>query len=148
MELSSPAFGQNQPIPADHTSQGVGSSPPLMISNVPPGTGSLALIMHDPDAPKGDFTHWTVWNMSATASVIPENRIPTGALQGTNGYGKVGYGQPAPPSGIHHYVLDLYALNIQLDLPAGASLKDLQAAMDGHIITQAQLIGTVAAVAA
>lgn len=114
-----------------------------MVSNVPPGTASLALVMHDPDAPNGDFLHWTVWNMTATASVIPENRVPSGALQGTNGYGKIGYGQPAPPSGTHHYLFDLYALNVQLDLPAGASLKQLQQAMDGHIAAQTQLIGIV-----
>jgi Raf kinase inhibitor-like YbhB/YbcL family protein len=145
MDLTSPAFGQDQPIPAYHTNKGSGISPPLMISNVPPGTASLALVMHDPDAPRGDFLHWSVWNMTATASVIPENRVPTGAQQGTNGYGKIGYGQPAPPSGTHHYVFDLYALNIQLDLPAGASLKQLQDAMDGHVVTQAKLVGTVSA---
>lgn len=83
--------------------------------------------------------------MTATASVIPENRTPTGALQGTNGYGEVGYGQPAPPSGTHHYIFDLYALNVQLDLPAGASLKQLEDAMDGHVVTQAKLVGTVSA---
>lgn len=145
MELSSPAFGHNQPIPAYHTSKGEGISPPLMINNVPPNTGSLALVMHDPDAPNGDFVHWTVWNISATAGVLPKNHLPAGALQGTNGYGKVGYGQPAPPSGTHRYIFDVYALNIQLDLPSGASLSELQAAMDGHIVTQAQLIGTVSA---
>jgi len=145
MDLASPAFSQDQPIPAYHTNKGEGVSPPLTISNVPPGTASLALVMHDPDAPHGDFLHWTVWNISATTGVIPENKVPTGAVQGTNDYGKIGYGQPAPPSDTHHYIFDLYALNIELDLPAGASLKQLQDAMEGHVVTQAKLVGTVSA---
>lgn len=143
MDLTSPAFGVQQAIPANHTHKGAGISPPLMISNTPPGTQSLALIMHDPDAPKGDFTHWTVWNISATAGVLPEGRVPAGALQGTNDFGRMEYGPPAPPAGTHHYIFDLYALNAQLPLPAGARLDALQTAMEGHILAQAQLVGTV-----
>ncbi|HKU18591.1 MAG TPA: YbhB/YbcL family Raf kinase inhibitor-like protein [Candidatus Saccharimonadales bacterium] len=145
MELSSPAFGANQPIPANHTVKGAGVTPPLMITNVPDGTASLAIIVHDPDAPSGDFTHWIIWNISATASVLPENHIPTGAIEGVNDFGKQGYGAPAPPSGTHRYMFDVYALNIELPLKPGASLRELQAAMEGHILTQAQLVGTVTA---
>lgn len=114
-----------------------------MISNTPPAAESLALVVHDPDAPHGDFTHWLMWNISASAGVLPENHIPSGALQGTNDFGTVGYGPPAPPSGTHNYVFDLYALNAQLPLQAGANLAELQTAMEGHILAQAQLIGTV-----
>jgi Raf kinase inhibitor-like YbhB/YbcL family protein len=145
MELTSPAFGNNQPIPANHTNKGAGSNPPLMINNIPPGTQSLAIVVHDPDAPRGDFTHWTIWNISATAGVLPENHVPTGAVQGVNDFGQIGYGAPAPPSGEHHYIFDVYALNAQLPLPAGAALPALLDAMQGHIIATAQLIGTVAA---
>lgn len=145
MELTSPAFNPNEPIPANHTRKGAGTAPPLMISSIPAGTQSLALVVHDPDAPSGDFTHWTLWNLSATASVLPEGRIPAGALQGKNDFGQVGYGPPAPPLGTHHYLFDLYALNTQLPLDAGAPLADLLAAMEGHIVAQAQLVGTVSA---
>jgi Raf kinase inhibitor-like YbhB/YbcL family protein len=145
MELSSPAFGANQPIPENHTHHGAGVSPPLMIGGVPTGTQSLALIVHDPDAPNGDFIHWTIWNISASAGVLPENHIPSGALQGANDFGAMGYGAPAPPSGTHHYLFDLYALNIELALPAGARPVALQAAMEGHVLAQAQLVGTVSA---
>lgn len=116
-----------------------------MISNTPPGAESLALVVHDPDAPKGDFTHWIIWNLSATASVLPEDHIPAGALQGLNDFGQIGYGPPAPPTGVHRYVFDLYALNAQLPLEAGADLAALQKAMEGHILAQTQLIGTVSA---
>lgn len=145
MELTSPAFSQGQPIPEPHTSKGAGTNPPLMVSAIPPGTQSLALVLHDPDAPSGDFTHWTIWNISATAGVLPENHIPSGALQGRNDFGQTSYGPPSPPSGTHHYVFDLYALNVQLALEAGAPLEKLIAAMEGHIVAQAQLVGTVSA---
>lgn len=145
MELTSPAFSANQPIPANHTHGGAGISPPLMISGAPDGTQSLALVVHDPDAPTGDFTHWLLWNISGSTGVLPENHIPTGAVQGTNDFGKPGYGPPAPPSGTHHYVFNLYALNSQLPLKAGANLAALQAAMEGHILAQTELVGTVAA---
>jgi len=145
VELTSPVFNANQPIPASHTHGGAGISPPLMISGAPDGTQGLALVVHDPDAPTGDFTHWLLWNISGSTGVLPENHIPTGAVQGMNDFGKIGYGPPAPPSGIHHYVFNLYALNSQLPLKAGANLKALQEAMAGHILAQAELVGTVTA---
>lgn len=145
MELTSPAFHTDQPIPRTHTHKGAGTAPPLMIGNIPPGAQSLALIVHDPDAPSGDFTHWLLWNISATASVIPEGRVPTGATQGLNDFGHVGWGAPAPPSGTHRYIFDLYALNVELSLKDGASAQALHDAMAGHIVDQAQLIGTVSA---
>jgi Raf kinase inhibitor-like YbhB/YbcL family protein len=145
MELTSPVFPPNQPIPAKHTNKGAGISPPLLIQNVPAGTQSLALIVHDPDAPKGDFVHWLVWNLSATASMMPEGRTPAAAVEGTNDFGNAGYAAPAPPSGTHHYVFDLYALNTMLSLPAGATRSQLLAAMDGHIVATSQLIGTASA---
>ncbi|HSX00325.1 MAG TPA: YbhB/YbcL family Raf kinase inhibitor-like protein [Patescibacteria group bacterium] len=145
MELTSPAFSANQLIPVNHTHQGAGISPPLMVSGAPEGTESLALIVHDPDAPSGDFTHWLIWNISGSTGVLPEDHIPTGAVQGTNDFGAVGYGAPAPPTGTHHYVFNVYALNCELPLKAGAHLGDLQQAMEGHILAQADLVGVVTA---
>jgi hypothetical protein len=145
MQLTSPAFDKDQAIPPGHTVKGAAVSPPLTISEVPPAAQSLALIVHDPDAPGHDFTHWLVWNISATTTVWPEGQIPTGALQGMTDYGRTGYGPPAPPSGTHRYVFDLYALNTQLSLKAGSRRQDLEAALAGHIIGQAQLVGTVSA---
>lgn len=145
MELSSPAFKNEQPIPDEFTAFGKGVSPPLLISGTPPAAMSLALVVHDPDAPTGDFTHWLIWNISATASVIPEGRVPTGAVEGVNGYGKTGYGPPKPPFGKHRYLFELYALNAQLTLTPNADQTMLKRAMEGHIIAATQLMGTVSA---
>jgi len=145
MELSSPAFDANLPVPAAYTHKGAGLSPPLLIQGAPPGTQSFALVMHDPDAPHGDFLHWTMWNIPAGATALPENEVPPGAAQGANDFGRTGYGPPAPPSGTHRYVFELYALDGRLALTAGASLKALRAAMENHILARALLTGTVSA---
>ena len=145
MELSSPAFDNDQPIPDEFTAKGTGTSPPLIIKGAPPATQSLAIIMHDPDAPGRDFTHWTIWNISGTASILPGNHVPSGAIQGITDYGRNGYGPPAPPSGTHRYVFELYALNSQLTLEEGADLAALHKAMEGRILANTQLTGTVSA---
>src|SRR5688572_15531092 len=147
MQLTSTAFDNGSTLPTDYTCKGKGVNPPLSIHNVPAGTKSLALIMHDPDAIGGrDFLHWSVWNMLPTTSVIEENYLPAEATPGTNDYPTQSYGPACPPAGtgLHHYVFDLYALDSLLDLPAGADRASLEAAMDGHILTTAQLVGTVA----
>ncbi len=145
MELTSPSFAAGQPIPDAYTFKGIGASPPLRISGVPDGTASLALVVHDPDAPNGDFVHWVVWNISATAAIITAGHVPHGALQGVNDYGRHGYGVPHPPSGTHRYVFDLYALNSELDLPLTTSAAQLLQAIEGHEVATAQLVGTVSA---
>jgi Raf kinase inhibitor-like YbhB/YbcL family protein len=145
VQLTSPAFDTNQPIPAMHTSKGEGVSPQLVIAGVPAGAQSLALIVHDPDAPSGDFTHWVAWNISATTTLLPEGRVPEGTLQGVNDFGTIGYGAPSPPSGTHRYIFELYALDTPLPLQTGASRTSLESAMNGHIVAQAQLMGTVSA---
>ncbi|HUC89271.1 MAG TPA: YbhB/YbcL family Raf kinase inhibitor-like protein [Patescibacteria group bacterium] len=145
MELSSPAFGNNQPIPDVHTAKGGGVPPPLAITSVPSGTQSLALIVHDPDAVSGDYAHWVVWNISASTTWIPENHIPAGAMQGINDSNQQGYIPPSPPSGRHRYVFDMYALNNELPIKCSSNAKQLIQAMQGHIIGQAQLIGLVSA---
>lgn len=145
MQLTSPAFAGGKSIPAQYTCKGKGVSPPLLISDTPPSTQSLALYFHDPDAPGSDFTHWTVWNISATTTTIPEGRTPTGATEGANDFGKPGYGAPCPPSNTHRYIFELYALNCQLSLQAGAHAYALTALLKDHTIDKAELIGTVSA---
>ena len=145
MELSSPAFANNTEIPDAYTCKGPGISPPLNISGVPAGTQSLALVVRDPDAPNGDFTHWTVWNISSTTTVIKENTLPAGAIQGLNDTKQIGYTPPCPPSGTHRYFFKLYALNRQLPLEAGAHAYALTASLEGHVLAKAQLVGLVSA---
>lgn len=145
MELSSPAFADGAPIPAQYTCHGAGVSPPLNISGIPPTAQSLALVVTDPDAPSGEFTHWTVWNISATTTVIKENSVPSAAIQGLNDFKKPGYGAPCPPSGTHRYFFTLYALNKELNLEEGAHAYALTANLEGHVLAKAQLTGTVSA---
>ncbi len=143
MQLTSDSFAHQSPIPDDYTCKGKNLSPSLRIADPPAGTKSLVLVLHDPDAPKGDFLHWTVWNIPPTTFLVKENSVPDSATQGMNDFGKVGYGGPCPPSGTHRYVFELYALNTLLDLPAGASAADLQAAMESHVLEKAGLTGLV-----
>jgi Raf kinase inhibitor-like YbhB/YbcL family protein len=143
MQLTSDLFAHQSPIPDDYTCKGKDLSPSLRIADPPAGTKSLVLVLHDPDAPKGDFLHWTVWNIPPTTFLVKENSVPDSATQGMNDFGKVGYGGPCPPSGTHRYVFELYALNTLLDLPAGASAADLQAAMESHVLEKAGLTGLV-----
>lgn len=145
MELTSPAFANNTPIPDKYTCKGEGVSPPLTINNIPTGTQSLALVVQDPDAPAGNFTHWLVWNISGTTSVIKENTLPSGATQGLNDFNQTGYGAPCPPSGTHRYFFKLYALNRQMSLDPGARAYALTANLEGHVLAKAELIGLVSA---
>lgn len=145
MQLTSPAFTDGSPLPDTYTFRGEGISPPLNISGVPGGTQSLVVIVHDPDAPSGDFTHWTVWNISATTTVIKENTLPTGATQGLNDANTIGYTPPAPPSGTHRYFFDVYALNRELSLEAGAHAYALTAMLQEHKIAMARLTATCSA---
>jgi len=141
MKISSPAFGQNGTIPKKYTCDGENVNPPLSISQVPPSTQSLVLIMDDPDAPGRTFVHWTLWNIDPKITEIPENEVPEGARQGLTDFGTSGYGGPCPPSGIHRYFFKLYALDSKLELPSNAKKADLEQAMKGHILAQAELIG-------
>jgi Raf kinase inhibitor-like YbhB/YbcL family protein len=145
MELSSPAFTNNNPIPDTYTCKGSGISPPLNIAGVPHGTQSLALFVHDPDAPGGDFIHWTVWNISPTTTVIAEGSKPSDATEGQNDFGKTGWGAPCPPSGTHRYFFELYALDQTSALASGASSADVRAFLEAHTLSKATLMGTAAA---
>ena len=141
MKIISPAFGNNQFIPSRYTCDGEDISPPLEIGDVPKEAKSLVLIVDDPDAPGGTFLHWLVFNIKPTVSLIEENEIPQGGVQGLNNFGKENYGGPCPPFGIHRYFFKIYALDKKLNLEPGSSLKAVEKEMKGHILDQAQLIG-------
>lgn len=141
MNLSSPAFGQSQAIPKIYTCDGQDISPPLLISGVPETAKSLALIVNDPDAPSGNWVHWTVWNLPADTAQVQAAQLPEGAMEGQTDFGTAGYGGPCPPSGSHRYFFQLFALDSALDLSAKADAKALEMAMDGHIVDKAGLVG-------
>ena len=142
LSLSSPAFQDQQLIPANYTYQEKGPNPPLKISDIPPRTKSLALIMDDPDAPMGTFVHWVVFNLPITTKIIEEGKLPKGAEVGQNSIRQNSYICPQPPPGkVHHYNFKLYALDVQLALAASTTKDKLEKAMRGHIIDQATLTG-------
>ena len=147
LTVSSSAFQEGDKIPAKYTCEGQDVSPSLAWSEPPAGTRSLVLIVDDPDAPGGVFTHWLLFNIPPDSRELPE-AVPTqaelasGALQGKTDFGRTGYGGPCPPPGHpHRYQFTLYALDQPLDLERGASKKQLLSAMEGHILTQGQLTG-------
>jgi Raf kinase inhibitor-like YbhB/YbcL family protein len=140
MKITSSAFQEGASIPSKFSCDGANASPPLQIADVPSGAKSLVLIVDDPDAPSGLFTHWTVWNISPQTNAISEGSAPKG-VQGTNDFGKSGYGGPCPPSGTHRYYFKIFALDRELDLPGGAKRSQLDAAMKGHIVAQGELMG-------
>ncbi len=148
LSLSSSAFEEGEQIPARYTCEGQDISPPLAWSEPPAETQSFTLIMDDPDAPGGVFTHWILFNLPSKSHQLPEaissqSQLPNGALQGKNDFGNIGYGGPCPPPGrSHRYQFNLYALEQPLDLKAGASKKQVIDAMRGHILAQGQLTGT------
>jgi Raf kinase inhibitor-like YbhB/YbcL family protein len=149
--LSSASFRHNQPIPARHGCEGADVSPPLKWEGAPAGTKSFALIVDDPDAPGGPWVHWLLYGLAADTKELPENVAKTdtvaglgGARQGMNDFGRVGYGGPCPPRGhgVHHYHFRLYALDTELNLPPRLKRRELEQAMRGHILAQAELVGT------
>jgi Raf kinase inhibitor-like YbhB/YbcL family protein len=147
LSLSSPVFQEGEKIPVKYTCDGQDMSPPLTWGEPPPGTQAFALIMDDPDAPGGVFTHWVIFNLPGDSRELPEavpreNQLENKALQGMTDFGRVGYGGPCPPTGpAHHYLFSLYALDQPLDLNAGASKKQVIDAMQGHILAQEQHTG-------
>ena len=141
LQITSQAFAHDGMIPPEYTCDGADGNPPLTIRNAPEKTRSLALIVDDPDAPRGTWVHWVAWNIGPDTTEIPANSVPKGALQGTNDFGKQGYGGPCPPSGSHRYFFKLYALDISLALKTGATKAQLEEAMKGHILESAELIG-------
>lgn len=145
-KLTSPVFSDNGVIPRKYTCDGEDVSPPLRWSGAPPETKSYVLIVYDPDAPKGTFYHWLLYNIPANLNSLPEGipKIPKTeyGLQGINDFGTVGYGGPCPPTGsTHHYVFVLLALDTKLSISSGARIGDLLKAVNGHVIAYAKLTG-------
>jgi Raf kinase inhibitor-like YbhB/YbcL family protein len=141
MKITSSAFQEGGDIPSKFSREGGNVNPPLRIERTPENAKSLVLIVDDPDAPVGLFTHWLVWNIDPKTTEIPEKSLPKGAVQGTNDYPNLGYGGPQPPSGTHRYYFKIFALNQTLDLRSGAKRQELDKAMNGRIIAQGQLMG-------
>jgi len=140
LKISSTSFANNSTIPAKYSCEGEEVSPPLLISDIPSGTKSLAIILHDPDAPRaGGFTHWVVWNIEPADNKIPENF--KGAEQGLNGTEQPGYKGMCPPSGTHHYHFRVYALDTKLDLDKKTDKAGLESSMKGHILAEGDLVG-------
>jgi Raf kinase inhibitor-like YbhB/YbcL family protein len=128
-------------IPAKYTCQGDNISPEININNIPKSAKSLALIMDDPDAPSGNFTHWIIWNIPPETDVINENSTPKGSIVGTNSAGSRHYIGPCPPSGTHRYLFKVYALNSMLDLPPTTVVSKLYSNFQKYLIEQGQLLG-------
>jgi Raf kinase inhibitor-like YbhB/YbcL family protein len=146
-ELTSPAFQASGPIPRQFTCEGLDRSPALIWTEPPAGTQSFSLIMDDPDAPKGTWVHWVLYDIPATIRELHENvtkekELSNGARQGRNDFRSIGYGGPCPPKGpAHRYCFKLYALDAKTGLRPGATKADLERAIGGHILAEATLIG-------
>jgi len=148
LSVTSSAFAANAPIPEKYTCKGSNVSPPIAWEGAPSQTKAFALVMHDPDAPGGNFTHWLIYDLPASVTSLPEgvptnSRPPVGGAQGVNGARGGGYTGPCPPAGPpHHYVFHVYALDAQLGLAPGADLATVQGAVAMHTLALGELIGT------
>lgn len=145
MQVVSPVFKEGMAIPIQYSCKGQNVSPPLNFVSVPQKAKSLALIMHDPDAPSGDYVHWTAWDIPADTGTIAANSLPVGAIQGINSAGQNKYMGPCPSSGTHRYMFELYALDASLGLPAETERDDLLKAIEGHVLEKFALTGTFTA---
>jgi Raf kinase inhibitor-like YbhB/YbcL family protein len=147
--LKSTAFENGGRIPRLFSCDGKDVSPALFWTGVLERTASLTLIVNDPDAPRGDWVHWVLFDMPGTRRDLPEqvppgDGIEGGGTHGLNDFGKLGWGGPCPPSGMHQYIFTLYAVDVQLGLRARAMRDDVVRAMQGHILAQARLTGKYA----
>lgn len=142
LALTSPAFRQGEAIPSRYAKDGEDVNPALVISGAPRGTSAFALIVDDPDAPSGTWVHWVVWNIPPDTSEIAAGQLPDGAVEGRNSWNDNVYGGPSPPSGTHRYFFRLFALDTALHLSPRAGAGDLRRAMKGHVLAEAELMGT------
>ena len=149
--ITSTSFTEGGPIPSTYTCEGEDVSPPLGWSGIPEDAYSMVLIVDDPDAPDPDapkttWVHWVLYNISADTSALPEGvesqELPSGTLQGLNDWQRTGYGGPCPPTGRHRYFFKLYALDTVLTGLEEPTKAEVEAAMEGHVIGQAELVGT------
>ncbi len=141
MRIKSSAFQHAERIPLKYTCDGEDINPPLTIEDIPKGTESLVLIVDDPDAPMGVWTHWTLWNIAPKTEEIGEDSVPAGAVEGMTNFKSTGYGGPCPPDGQHRYFFKLYALDSELELDSSVDAEELEEAMNKHIIEKAELVG-------
>lgn len=141
MKITSPAFENRQQIPIKYTCNGENINPPLEFSEVPAEAKSLVLIIDDPDAPMGTWVHWVVYNINPDATVVKENSLPDGGVEGMTSFGKPGYGGPCPPSGTHRYFFKLYALNKVLSFKELPDKETVLKNITDSIITQSEFVG-------
>jgi len=141
MILTSPDFKHNEKIPVKFTGDGENINPELIIENIPKEARSLALIVDDPDAPAGTWSHWVVFNINPKIKRILKNSIPENGIQGQNSWGKNNYSGPLPPSGTHRYFFKIFAIDTKLGLNEGASKQEIERVMKNHILDKAELIG-------
>lgn len=140
MKLTSQAFQGGSKIPSTYTCDGKDAIPPLQITDVPINAKSLALVVDDPDAPVGMWDHWVLWNIDPKTTEVKENQPPK-AVYGKNSWKRTSWGGPCPPDREHRYFFKLYALDALLNLPEGSAKKELENAMKGHVVAQAELVG-------
>lgn len=141
MTISSSAFDNYANIPDVYTCEGEDINPPLTIRDIPPTARSLVLIVDDPDAPGGLFTHWLLWNIPPDTDHIDEDSTPPGAVEGENSSGEIGYMGPCPPSGVHHYRFMLWALSDNLSLDEDSTREEVEAALEQYVLARAEWVG-------
>jgi hypothetical protein len=145
--VKSMSFDEGETIPVDYTCDGMDISPEIVWDNVPEETKSFVLIMEDPDAPMGVFTHWVVYDIPSSLRLLPENfpKVPQidGIKQGINDFGRIGYGGPCPPKGsTHRYIFNIFAVSVpSLELPTGATKKIIEEKMEGKVLSKGKLTG-------
>ncbi|MCS6956779.1 MAG: YbhB/YbcL family Raf kinase inhibitor-like protein [Patescibacteria group bacterium] len=142
MKIYSKDFKQGEYIPRKFTCDDIDINPEIIIEDIPQNAKSLVLIVDDPDAPTGIWTHWIAWNISPKIKIINQGETPAGAVEGQNDFGMIGWGGPCPPSGRpHRYFFKVFALDRVIDLKTGASRQDLEQAINGYVLDQAEFFG-------
>ena len=136
--ITSPSFSEGADIPVKFSCRGENMNPEIGIGSIPAETKSLAIIVEDPDAPRGIFDHWVAWNLQPRSTIVENSKD---GVQGNNGMGETGYTGPCPPSGTHRYQFKVYALDSMLDLPVGTNRKNLMNSMKEHVIAGGELMG-------
>jgi Raf kinase inhibitor-like YbhB/YbcL family protein len=147
IKIESRDFKEGESIPSKYTCEGLNISPQLSWTCETVGVKTYVLIVEDPDAPRGIFTHWIVYNIPSRVNSLMENSTPTKnvpdeILMGVNDFGRIGYGGPCPPSGSHRYFFRMYGLDTAVHLDSGATKKEVTKKMEGHIIARGELMGT------
>ncbi len=142
LELFSPAFKQGQNVPKQYTCDGKDISPPLFWKDAPANTKSFVLIMDDPDAPAGTWDHWILYNIPASTTLLAENNqnMPEGTLTGKNSWNRLTYNGPCPPDREHRYFFKLYAIDTTLPINNGMTKKEVESAINGHVVASSELM--------